>query len=369
VSSDAGPDRDATPERLVRRAGLLADLGRYDEAAADLGHAIAIEPANAPALTLLARVHLAAARPDAALAAADASLAADGTELSALSTRAMALIDLGRFPEAAEQAEEILRLGAEDAEALCAGAAALSESRNGQRALDAAWRAVELAPQAAQTHLVLSLVATRLRQFSLAERAYREALELEPGLADAHEDVGVIALEQRRYAQALAELAEAAVAPPPEAKPADRAEPVYQAPPAPPAPPAARTRAPFTGPRASVEGVRSLLNWGAGYAIVVPVFVACAASGNPTIGRVQAVAMAVIGLGILGVLATRLPGRPGTVLRPMMRVDRPLAVAVYAVAAGPFLILLHAFVGSPWPLVAAVGAGFVALLANAMAER
>jgi tetratricopeptide (TPR) repeat protein len=364
VSSDAGPDRDATPERLVRRAGLLADLGRYDEAAADLGHAIAIEPANAPALTLLARVHLAADRPDAALAAADAALAADGTDLGALSTRAMALIDLGRFADAAEQAEEILRLGAEDAEALCAGAAALSESRNGQRALDAAWRAVELAPQAAQTHLVLALVATRLRQFQLAERAYREALELEPGLADAHSDVGVIALEQRRYAQALAELAEAAVAPPPEAKAIDRAAPAGPPPPAPKV-----ARAAFTGPRASVEGVRSLLNWGAGYAIVVPVFVACAASGNPTIGRVQAVAMAVIGLGILGVLATRLPGRPGAVLRPMMRADRPLAVAVYAVAAGPFLILAHAFVGSPWPLVAAVGAGFVALLANAMAER
>jgi tetratricopeptide (TPR) repeat protein len=346
---------------------LLADLGRYDEAAADLGHAIAIEPANPPALTLLARVHLAAERPDAALVAVDASLAADGTDLTALSTRAMALIDLGRFAEAAEQAEEILRLGAEDAEALCAGAAALSESRNGQRALDAAWRAVELAPHAAQTHLVLSLVATRLRQFRLAERAYREALALEPGLADAHEDVGVIALEQRRYAQALAELAEAAVAQPPEAKAMDRTAPAAPAAPPPPAPKAAR--AGFSGPRASVEGVRSLLNWGAGYAIVVPVFVACAASGNPTIGRVQAVAMAVIGLGILGVLATRLPGRPGAVLRPMMRADRPLAIAVYAVAAGPFLILLHAFVGSPWPLVAAVGAGFVALLANAMAER
>jgi tetratricopeptide (TPR) repeat protein len=354
VSSDAGPDRDATPEQLVRRAGLLADLGRYDEAAADLGHAIALEPANRSALILLARVHVAAGRPAEALPAIDAAVAADGGNLTALGTRAMALIDLRRFAEAAEQAEEILRLGADDAEALCAGAAALSESHNGQRALDAAWRAVELAPEEAQTHLVLSLVAARLKQFQLAERAYREALDLEPGLAEAHEDVGVIMLEQRRYAQALANLALAAVIPPPEARRVRRAT---------------RPRPPDGARRTPADALRTLLNYGAGYAVVVPVFVACVASGDRTFGRVQAVAMAVIGFGMLGVLATRLPGRPGTVLPPMMRADRAFAVAVWAVVAGPFLVLSHAFLGSPWPLVAAVGAGFTALLANALAER
>jgi hypothetical protein len=79
--------------------------------------------------------------------------------------------------------------------------------------------------------------------------------------------------------------------------------------------------------------------------------------------------MGIIGLGILGVLVTRLPGRPAAVLAPAMRADRALAVAVYAVAAGPCLVLLYALIGSPWSLVAAVGAGFAALLANLLADR
>jgi hypothetical protein len=72
---------------------------------------------------------------------------------------------------------------------------------------------------------------------------------------------------------------------------------------------------------------------------------------------------------MLGVLATRLPGRPMAVLPPLMRADRALAVAVYAVVAGPPLVLLFAVVASPWPLVLAVVAGFAALLANAVVDR
>lgn len=341
MSSDAAPDRDATPEQFVRRAELLADLGRYDDAAAELGYAISLEPTNREALTLLARVHLAAGRPAEALPAADAVVAGDATDLEAHSARAMALIDLRRFAEAAQEAEEILRLGPDDPEALCTGAALLSESRNGQRALNAAWRAVELAPDQAQTHLVLGLVAARLKQFQLAERAYREALELDPGLAEVHEDIGIVQLEQRRYAEALASLAEAAIARPPEAK----------------------------GRNPVSYGLRTMLNFGAGYALLVPVLVGCAAASNTALARIQAVAMGIIGLGILGVIATRLPGRPTAILRPLMRADRALAVSVYAVIAGPWLVLLYSLVGSPWPLVAAVGAGFVALLANALAEH
>ena len=55
VSSDAAPDREVTPEQFMRRAEMLADLGRYDEAAAELGYAIALDPASGEALTLLAR--------------------------------------------------------------------------------------------------------------------------------------------------------------------------------------------------------------------------------------------------------------------------------------------------------------------------
>ncbi|HYN94782.1 MAG TPA: hypothetical protein VES42_13115, partial [Pilimelia sp.] len=116
------------------------------------------------------------------------------------------------------------------------------------------------------------------------------------------------------------------------------------------------------------HGVRRLLQLGAAYGLLAPVLVACAATGDRGLSRVQAVALGVIGVGMLAVLATRLPGRVREVLPPLMRADRALAVAVYGVAAGPILVLLYAVVGTPWPLAAAVAAGFAALLANVLAD-
>lgn len=376
MSSDAAPDRDVTADQFISRGGLLADLGRYDEAAAEIGYAVALEPVNSTALILLARVWLAASRPAEALDAADRALAVVPDDRVALGARAMALTDLRRFTEAAEVAQRILASAPDDAHALSQGAALLSESRNGQTALDAAWRAVELAPDQAHSHLVLGLVAARLHQFQLAERAYRKALDLDPELADAHADVGVVRLEHRRYSAALADLADAAVA---AADPASAAQTPTGAdlPPSEPSPLTA-TR-PGTGegglrrqPRQAPsvgEGIRVLLHVGSGYGIVAPILVACAVAGDVVLARFQAVALGIIGLGLLAAMVSRIPGRSSTVLKQRMRVDRALRLAVYVIAAAPLLVLSYAVLGSPWVLAGAVAAGATAMLVNAVAVR
>jgi tetratricopeptide (TPR) repeat protein len=335
VTSDA-----ATPEQYVQRAHLLADLGRYEEAAGELGAALALDPRSAQTYTLLARVHLAGGRPADALAAADAAIALGGATLDVLGVRAMALVDLRRYAEAAELAQEIIRRGPEDAAAQSLGAAILAESRNGQPALDAAWRGVQLAPEQAQAHLVLGLVAARMELFQLAERAYREALELDPALAEAQHDIGVIRLEQRRYAEALDQLAEAA---------------------------AMRPGDPYAA-RPVGDGLRRVVHLGCGYAFIAPVLVAVLAWASGPVARVYAVLMAAVGIIAAAVFARRLSGRVTAAVRSLMRGDRSLAVAVYAVAAAPPLILLYAAVGSPWPLAGAIGAGVAALLANLAAD-
>jgi tetratricopeptide (TPR) repeat protein len=316
----------------VRRAELLADLGRYDEAAAELDCAVALAPGNAYALTVLARVHLAAARPDAALAAAEAAGASDPDLVPALVLRGLALNDLRRFGEAAATADRLLTLDPENAYAQRSAAAILAESRNGQQALNAAWRGVELEPAAAQAHLVLGLVAARLELFDLAERAYQEALRLDPELAEASHDTGVVRLEQRRYATALERLAEAA-----EIMPAGH-------------PAGNRAR------RGVAEGVRRLVLYGAGYSMVTVVLVAFSAAGNAAISRIWAGVAALVGGVLVWRLAARIPGLRRTVLPELLRTDRALASAVYAVAAAPCLILLYALVGTPWPLAFAIGA-------------
>ena len=71
----------------------------------------------------------------------------------------------------------------------------------------------------------------------------------------------------------------------------------------------------------------------------------------------------------LGVFLARLPRRVSEVLPALLHADRGLAVAAGAVVAAPCLILLFAFVGSPWPLAGAIAAGAVALISNTAGYR
>ncbi|MGR6322512.1 tetratricopeptide repeat protein [Micromonospora soli] len=334
MSSDAASDQSAA-DGYLQRAQLLAELGRYDEAVGELSSLIASEPGNADGLAMLARMHLATDRSAEALRAAEAAVAAAPNAVPPLAARGFALVDLGRWKAAASTADEILALGPTDPYAQRSAAAILSGSRNGQQALDAAWRGVELAPEEPQAHLVLGLVSARLELFDLAERAYREALRLNPQLAGARHDMGVIRLEQRRYAEALEQLTEAAAMDP------------------------ARSNA----GRTISDGLRRLVLYGAGWCLVAAVLVAFLAPAAPGLSRVVAVLSALGGVLVVWRHAARMPGLLGTILPGLLRADRGLALAVYAVAVAPALLVLYALVGGPWPLVASVAVALTAELA------
>jgi tetratricopeptide (TPR) repeat protein len=329
------PSDDAVPtdDGFLRRAELLAELGQYDEAVAELGQAITLDRENAAALSLLASVQLAANRPAEALDAVDRALAVEPGSLALLVRRALALIDLRRFGEAARLADAMLSAAPDSAYAQRSGAAILGEARNGQAALNAAWRAVALAPQEPEGHLVLGVVAARLQQYDLAERAYREALRLDEDIADAGQTVGIATLERRRYAGTLEQLAEVAT---------------FMA---------APRSAPDPDRRVASDAVRQLIIYGGAYTIVAAVIVACLGASNGLAGRALGAIVAVVGGLLIWSYARRLPaGR----LRALMATDRPLGLAVYATIAGPALILIYALVGTPWPLALAVIAGATA---------
>ncbi|MFV2099550.1 tetratricopeptide repeat protein [Micromonospora sp. LOL_024] len=415
MSADVPIDPPAA-DGYLERATLLAELGRYDEAVAELGFAIALDPTAAEVSTMLARVQLAAGRPAESLAAAEAAVAAAPGQIPPLVVRGLALGDLERYVEAARTADGILALGPEDAYAQRSAAAILAGSRNGQPALNAAWRGVELAPEEPQAHLVLGLVAANLRLYDLAERAYREALRLDPRLVEVGDDVGVLRLEQRRWIAMLERLAEAAVgspAPPepgrPDAtRPEDATRPAATRPDATRDEPARPDQAPEglsrstedpsgrnrpqvdasaepsafgapgvlgsgqvgSGPggagpavarRTVPAGLRQLVLRGAGWSLVSAVVVACSAATGPGFSRLVALLAAVGGGALVWRQAARLPGLSRTVLPVLRRTDRTLAVAVYATGVGPALILLYALSGNPWPLVLAVAAATIAV--------
>ncbi|GAB3967776.1 hypothetical protein GCM10027615_18040 [Plantactinospora veratri] len=97
MSSDADSDQSSSAEGYVQRAELLAELGRYDEAAAEVGFAIALDPSNVQALVMLAMVRLAGDKPEEALTAADSAVAAAPELIHPLVIRGHALADLRRF--------------------------------------------------------------------------------------------------------------------------------------------------------------------------------------------------------------------------------------------------------------------------------
>lgn len=356
MPSDAAPD--STPDRTpdegaeaitasehVQRAALLADLEAYPDAIVELEAALALEPDDPWARAMLARVYLVTDRPADALVSADQAVEAAPGQVAPLVVRGIALVELQRFAEGAQVAEQIIALGAQEAYAQRTGAALLSETRNGQVALDTAWHAVTLAPTEPESHLVLAVVAARLHQFDLAERAYREAIRLNPDLAGSGADSGLLRLEQRRYARALEGLAAEAA----------REEPVAFD-------PRVRETATQTLGRTTDEKLHRVLLIGAAGALVVAVLVAFSAAVDGALSRFAAVTLTVLGAVAMAIYLAQTPRMVREGFPPLLRASRPLLIALVGTLAMPLLILIYAVIGTPWPLVAAIGCGAVAEL-------
>jgi Flp pilus assembly protein TadD len=394
-------DPETTPEEYRQRALLLADLGRYDEAAGEIAAGLSDAPNDPGLLATLARVHLAAEQPAEALVAADRAATAAPHTLPTLVVRAMALSDNQRYGDAAQVATDILRHWPGDAYAQRTGAALLSESRNGQEALNAAWNGVRVAPSEAEAHLVLAVVAARLRLFDLAQRAYAEALDLDLSIGEAQRDMGIVRFERRRWARALEDLADGAVVPEP---PVDDDGPYpspfprpYQPPDRPDrSEPPAHTSASWTDhPAASGPSGRSGLSRSSGppgvsgpseppavsrpsrpvlepsdesnaavrwavltganatlVAAVVAGLMTLASSGiSRTWGGLVGI---LIVIGVLIALRRRLSEPLASALNRLRAHHRPLAGAAYLGFAAPLLLVVYAPVGGLFPLVAAM---------------
>jgi Flp pilus assembly protein TadD len=398
-------DPETTPEEYRQRALLLADLGRYDEAAEEIAAGLSTVPDEPNLLATLARIHLAAEQPAEALTAADRAVSAAPDMLTTLVAQAMALTDTGEYARAAQVAQSILRNWPTDPYAQRTGAALLSESRNGQEALNAAWNAVRIAPAESEAHLVLAVVAARLRLFDLAQRAYAESLQLDPAVGEAQRDVGIVRFERRRWAVALEGLADQAVPfepPPTEPTSTEQAqseqarseptaddptpeppvdEPVrdtkypepfpraYQAPdrpvPVEPAGPSSaswtdqpviRPAGPVLDPSAASAGtIRRGVYAGANFTLVAGLLAGLMTLASEGISRMWA---GLIGLlviaGLLIWLNRALTERLGTALARLRAHDRRLAIAAYLAFAAPVLLPIYALIGGVAPLIAAM---------------
>ena len=333
---------DATElEGYLRRAELLAELGRYEDALTELTAAATLAATDPRVPELCARVRLAADQPEAALADAERLLTAAPDHLPALVVRGHALVDLERYAEAADTADRIIALAPTDPYALTSAAAIRSESRNGQPALDAVWQAVRLAPAEPLGHLVLALVAARLQLSELAERAYREALARDPQLADAVNEMGLGRWQRRRYARALAELVAVEV----------------------PASPDQPDLPHELSPRPAGHGwAVPLIGYGALVPILGALAVALLAVGSDLLGRLAALVVAGGAVATVAVLAHRMGISLPLALPALWRADRLLGAAVGAVLASPLGLVGYALLGAPALVIVAMGLAVAAEL-------
>ncbi len=187
----------------LEQAATLCDSRRAPEAIAVLRSLLAEDPHDLEALGLLGEAQLADHDPDGALATATIAIELDPRRDLPHRQASLAASRRGLHREAIARAEEAIRLAPDDEHGFIALARALLRTkRDLARARHAAVRAIVLAPDEAEPHLVFGMVSRAEGEHAAAEAAFRRALQLDPGNVAAGNELA--RLNVRRAARAPA---------------------------------------------------------------------------------------------------------------------------------------------------------------------
>ena len=195
----------------IGRARTLIDLGRHEQAKAELAKAIADDPASTEAWCLMAQCEQKAGDVHAMLHAARQALASNPDSEWAHRLQSLALHKLGWHEDAVRSAREAVRLAPHQWQQYVVLVTAMIPllDRYQAEATQAADRAVELAPLHAETHLTRGVLAGAQGNLPVAERNYREALRLDPENAAARNNLATIELRGNNLEAATAGFAAA----------------------------------------------------------------------------------------------------------------------------------------------------------------
>jgi predicted Zn-dependent protease len=224
------PARDRA-EKWLQRAETLMRLGRFDEAVADVDHALRDKAEDVPSLWLMAQVLLRAGRARESLPFADRMIAAASTpqeKARAYSQRAQVRAVLGDKTGAAKDADAGLAADPGDHVALEARVQRLRDEGRFQEALTWSDRMIEAGRSAQPTRRALlyeqrAVVERLLGRPAQAEADLRLALTVEPDSQPVLRRLSEFLLDDARYAEA-AEVATRYLAVAAEAAPATRAD-------------------------------------------------------------------------------------------------------------------------------------------------
>lgn len=197
----AATDADVATER----AKGLVGAGRFDQARPMLREALARDPDDGGLWCLLALCLIRLDEPDEAIEAAARAAALEPFEEWPHRLASIALVGKKRYEQATVAAREAVRRAPDLWQTHAQLALALHEVKRPQE-LDEAWyaasHATALAPQEAETHFVMGVVAQERGHAHVAERAYRQALALDPSNAGAMNNLALLELRRGRVSKA-----------------------------------------------------------------------------------------------------------------------------------------------------------------------
>lgn len=179
----------------------MSDHNHHAEALERLRSLLAADPHDLDVLALIGEAQLADHDPDGALATATAAIEIDPERDLPHRQASIASSRRGLHRQAIAHAEEATRLApTEPAGFLALARAILRAKRDLPRARLAAIRAMVLAPDHAEAHLVFGMVAAAEREHAAAEAALHRAVALDPANVSARNELARLSL--RRAAEA-----------------------------------------------------------------------------------------------------------------------------------------------------------------------
>ncbi|CAL9566876.1 hypothetical protein SUDANB95_04712 [Actinosynnema sp. ALI-1.44] len=187
---------DDGAEVAVQRGRALLDLGRAREAEAQFRLALAADPSDPVAHTLLAQALLRQEKYSEARDASRTALAAAPEHVLAHSTLAAALAGLGEHAAALDAVRGGLALAPEVAGLHLQEACVLLAQKRNAEALAGAERARALDPDSADAAAVHAAALYESQRLDEADAAVLEALRLDPQNIDAHRVRGLLALRR-----------------------------------------------------------------------------------------------------------------------------------------------------------------------------
>jgi tetratricopeptide (TPR) repeat protein len=187
----------------VRRADLLLDARRYDEAIAEAGQALAESPDNLAAQLVLTRALLGAGRKFDALREAERAVRLGPDSAQAQIVLAQAATALHRLDRADRATKEACRLAPHWAWAHYLRMRSLLDHRDVASARKEAAEILALDPAGSLGHIAQGELALHQQAWAAAERSFRAALAIEPNNATVLINLGVALSRQGKQSAAI----------------------------------------------------------------------------------------------------------------------------------------------------------------------